>query len=490
MPIQQLPRHPSLENLRKQAKSLHHAVISKDPAALSTVREFRPQQDLQTFRLSTAQLVLARSYDFPSWTKLKEYVQVVGQRSFNPPTEADEAEPPADRFVRYACLDYQSDHVSRRVRARELFDANQVIADDNFYAAVTVGKVSTVKVMLEHQPALATRRGGPHNWEPILYAAYSRFDSKENEHSTLEVSKLLLRHGADPNAFFLWDGEYLFTALTGVFGEGERGPTHQPQHQYCLPLARLLLEAGADPNDSQTLYNRMFTGGIEHLELLFEFGLGSTAKASWFNSMGQPKQSPAEMLQQQLAWAAKYGQFERARLLVEHGVDVNQPDSRFNRPPLELATLHGNKRIADYLLDHGAKQVVFDPLDDFAAACLAGNEDKVNSMLKLDGKLLEKLGGHRVDLLQLAAESGKFDAIRLMAKLGFDLNAVKRTTALHHAAMTGNVEMAKLLIELGADPLVRDEEFNAFPRGWAEFGQKLEVAEFLKQFEEGVAESN
>jgi hypothetical protein len=484
MPIQHLPRNPSLENLRKQAKSLHRAVLANDAEALNKLREFHPTQDQQKLTLAGAQFVLARSYDFPSWTKLKQYVQVVSQRTFSPPTEPDDAEPLADRFVRYACLDYQSDHVSRLVRARELFAENRTIADENFYAAVTVGNVSVVRQMLLTNPALATSRGGPHNWEPILYAAYSRFNSDEKEHSTLEVAGLLLRYGADPNSFFLWDSEYLFTVLTGVFGEGERGPTHQPEHQYCLPLARLLLEAGADPNDSQTLYNRMFTGGTKHLELLFEFGLGSTAKASWFNSMGQPMQTPADMLQQQLAWAAKYGQFERARLLVDHGVDVNRPDSRFNRPPLELAILHGNQRIADYLLDHGAKQVVFDPLDEFAAACLAGDEDKVNSLLKLDGKLIEKLGGHRVGLLQLAAESGKFDAIRLMAKLGFDLNAVKRTAALHHAAMSGDVEMAKLLIELGADPLVRDEEFNAFPRGWAEFGEKREVAEFLRQFEE------
>jgi len=484
MPIQQLPRNPSLENLRKQAKSLHRAVIAKDPDALSTVREFHPEQDPQAFKLSTAQFVLARSYNFPSWTKLKEYVQVVSQHTFSPLSQPDESEPLADRFVRYACLDYQSDHVSRRVRAREIFAGGPTVADENFSAAVTVGNVFVVQRMLTINPALATIRGGPHNWEPILYAAYSRFDSDEKEHSTLEVARLLLRHGADPNSFFLWDSEYLFTALTGVFGEGERGPTHQPEHQYCLELARLLLEAGADPNDSQTLYNRMFTGGTSHLELLFEFGLGSTAKASWFNRLGQPMQTPADMLQQQLAWAAKYGQFERARLLVDHGVDVNQPDGRFNRPPLDLAILHGNQRIADYLLAHGAKRVALDPLDEFAAACLAGDEEKVNSLLQLDGNLIERLGEHRVDLLQLAAESGKFAGIRLMARLGFDLNAVKRTTALHHAAMTGNLEMAKLLIELGANPLVRDAEFNAIPRGWAEFGQKTEVAEYLKQFEE------
>jgi hypothetical protein len=43
--------------------------------------------------------------------------------------------------------------------------------------------------------------------------------------------------------------------------------------------------------------------------------------------------------------------------------------------------------------------------------------------------------------------------------------------------------MVKLLIELGADPSVRDEEFNATPLGWAEFGERSEVAEFLRSIE-------
>jgi ankyrin repeat protein len=87
-------------------------------------------------------------------------------------------------------------------------------------------------------------------------------------------------------------------------------------------------------------------------------------------------------------------------------------------------------------------------------------------------------------LLQLAAESDKRDAVRLMAKLGFDLNERSRTTALHNAAMTGHLEMVKLLIELGADPLIRDTEFNAFPREWAQYSEKTEVAEYLKMLED------
>jgi hypothetical protein len=55
--------------------------------------------------------------------------------------------------------------------------------------------------------------------------------------------------------------------------------------------------------------------------------------------------------------------------------------------------------------------------------------------------------------------------------------------------MSGEAEIqvtkdrAKLFIELGANPLLRDTEFNATPMGWAEYGEKVEVAEFLKQFD-------
>ncbi len=49
--------------------------------------------------------------------------------------------------------------------------------------------------------------------------------------------------------------------------------------------------------------------------------------------------------------------------------------------------------------------------------------------------------------------------------------------------MSGHLEMVKLLIELGADPVIRDTEFDATPLGWAEYGGHDEVAEFLKQFE-------
>jgi ankyrin repeat protein len=487
MPVQELPSNPSFENLRKQAKSLQKAVLSNEPGALSRVREFHPKgvEIARTFRLSDAQLVIARSYDFASWTKLKEYVEMLDRHSFMPPSPRSviDAESITDRFIRLACLDYLEDHASRREEAREIFASRPSLAKDNIYTAATVGDVATVKDLLSQDSRLANLRGGPHNWEPLLYAAYSRLNSEAAGHSTLEVARVLLDCGADPNAGFLWDGHYLFTALTGAFGEGERGPVHQPEHQYCYELARLLLEAGADPNDSQTLYNKMFTGGTRHLELLFEFGLGKGGDGVWFKRMGERLGTPAEMLQQQMGWAAKYNQIERMKLLVEHGVDVNKADSRLRKTPYELAVLHGNKEIADYLLEHGAEKTSLSEVDDFAAACLAGDESQARSLLDHIPELIRRLGWRRVELLQLAAESDKREAVRLMVKLGFDLNEVSRTTALHNAAMNGHLEMVKLLIELGANPLIRDREFNAFARGWAEYGEHKEVADYLKTFE-------
>jgi ankyrin repeat protein len=194
------------------------------------------------------------------------------------------------------------------------------------------------------------------------------------------------------------------------------------------------------------------------------------------------------MLQQQLGWAAKYNQMARLQLLVERGVDVNVADTRLQRTPYELALLNGNGEIAQYLLDHGAKEIPLSDLDAFFSACLGADAVRARGLLARDATLIERLGSDRIELLQLAAESDKLDALRLMAELGFDLNARKRTTALHHAAMCGNLEAVKLLIELGADPSIRDTEFNATPLGWAEYGEKKDVAQFLRQFEPRTVE--
>jgi len=78
-----------------------------------------------------------------------------------------------------------------------------------------------IAALLDADPALGGREGGPHRWEPLLYLVYARHDAALGEDATLVTARALLEHGADPNAGYLWHGlPSPFTALTGALGGG------------------------------------------------------------------------------------------------------------------------------------------------------------------------------------------------------------------------------------------------------------------------------
>jgi hypothetical protein len=76
--------------------------------------------------------------------------------------------------------------------------------------------------------------------------------------------------------------------------------------------------------------------------------------------------------------------------------------------------------------------------------------------------------------------------VETLAGLGFDVNAKGRTdvpaeqeweTALHHAAGEGDLDLARLLLRLGADTGITDTRFGSTPLGWARhFGQQAMIA--------------
>src|SRR6516225_10234332 len=79
MSASQLPEHPSLESLRKQAKKLARGIAAGDASAIARARARLPQAKLPLSQRD-AQLVLAREYGFPGWQDLiKEVNQRLGQ---------------------------------------------------------------------------------------------------------------------------------------------------------------------------------------------------------------------------------------------------------------------------------------------------------------------------------------------------------------------------------------------------------------------------
>jgi ankyrin repeat protein len=459
MPSIPLPDEPSLEQLRKQAKDVSRA---------------------DGVPLAQAQLAIARRYGFASWTRLKRHVEIVTRYSRSPDRVTTNRT--VDTFLVLACLTYgAADEPARWEEAWRIYSVDPGIIEGNVHAAAAVADAAELRRILAADPVAARREGGPFRWEPLLYLAYARHDPAISADATLDAARLLLDAGADPNAGYLWHGLTTpFTVLTGVFGEGEAGPQRSPRHPHSLALARLLLEAGADPNDGQTLYNRMFEPGNDHLELLFEFGLGTGDGGPWRRRLGSALDAPEHMLRGQLTWAIAHGMTKRVRLLVENGTDVTAPLD--NEAATTLAAKTGHMDLIDYLVAHGAPPLDLALPDAFIAAALAADRTEVGRLLADHPGLARQVRTARPALVPWAAACGHAAAVELLVDLGFDVNAKGRTdmpsdqpwqTALHAAAGDGNLELARTLLRLGADPGIRDARFDATPLGWAQhFGRK------------------
>lgn len=81
-PMRRLPQQPSLEQLKKQAKELLEQYRTADPAAIAEVERFERRPDPATFALHDAQRILARSYGYESWPRLKAFVDGVNIERF------------------------------------------------------------------------------------------------------------------------------------------------------------------------------------------------------------------------------------------------------------------------------------------------------------------------------------------------------------------------------------------------------------------------
>jgi len=251
-----------------------------------------------------------------------------------------------------------------------------------------------------------------------------------------------------------------FTALTGVLGHGEQGA---PPHPEEAALARLLLERGANPNDDQTLYNREWSRDDGWLELLFAFGLGTGDGGPWARLLGDRLPSPRQMLENALVAAAHHGFADRVRLLLAHGVDPagmgTQHPAHGGRAPIDEAALLGHLEIVDLLAAAGA-QLSGDEVHRFVSICMAGDRARAAELRSADPTLGERAIARHPDQLIRAAEKDGVAAVELLIELGFDVNARSRTAPLHEAAMHGNAEIIRLLLDNGADPNVRDGEFR------------------------------
>ncbi len=387
-----LPSNPDLERFRRDARRLQRAVRSGDDGAVGSVTAHHPLgasavSTPSEFTLAAAQLTVARGSGFASWPRLRDYLRAVAPLRRDPAAlaAAGPERDPARAVPLLGCLLYtDSDEPARWREADALLRRHEELCRSDVFVAATAGDAAALRTHLEADPGSARREGGPFGWEPLLYLAYSRVPQVD----AVSSAQMLLEAGADPDAGYLWQGLVPpFTVLTGLFGEGEQGPGRQPRHREWAPLASLVLSHGADPNDRQALYNRMFTRDDSHLALLLAHGLGRPGPEVWTTRLGVAAESIEEMMTRQLRWAQDHGLAARLALLARHGFvhdgasgrgpDVHRAASaeavrtavaagaevdvlRDGHTALHRAAFLGDVELVRALLDAGADPLVLD----------------------------------------------------------------------------------------------------------------------------------
>ncbi len=316
----------------------------------------------------------------------------------------------------------------------------------------------------------------------------------------LAVAEALIKAGADVKAAT----RYGVTPISLAAKNGSAG------------MLRKLLDAGADPNSAlpggeTALMTAARTGKLEAITLLLDRGANVNAKDSvhaqtalmWavvenhpeavkllldrgadVNARTNVTMPPGEyvparaggaagtgIIRQRalptpdggmtpLLFAVRDGNLEMTKLLLKRGADINQSSGN-HTTPLIIALLNGQVGIASYLLDNGADPNAVDdygrgPL--FAAVDLRNFNHEKYTDLPTDGR-------DPMDLIKALLKKGanpnqRTDTVPVHGLMQFDASWVNfdGQTPFVRAALSGDIQVMRLLLENGADPNIATKQ--------------------------------
>ena len=327
---------------------------------------------------------------------------------------------PVEEFIRAATG-------GRQARAEAILAASPEIASDPWVRLVHG----------EGWDGDASERGGPLGWAPLLYVTHSVFASTS-------LARELLERGADPNVTF-----------TNEYGEmsalyGAAGVVHDPE------LTRLLLEAGANPDDGESVYHSTEARSPECLRALLEHG-ATVEPIMLAHALDDERPEHVRLLLEAGADAARAAPVRRparprsrvpaapgrarrgARAPKRRG--LAPPDAPPHRLPARGPARRGRLRRAARFAGRGYDV----DEDDLAIAAIVRGErpDAVPEALDYDQQ----------EVVILAALRGVMPLV--IELLGPDFRGVvggsPEGSLLQHAAWVGNPELIALLLEAGAE---------------------------------------
>ena len=457
----QLTPRTRVDTLRKDAKRWLKAVRSGDAKARARLAEALDSEPAEP-GLRDIQLALAREYGLAGWTELKAAAEAAREMGLGR----------AERIEIVLRHGWGGDPAL----ARRIVERDPGLSKDSLAIAAVCGDLEEVQRRLAADSVAAARKSGPLDWEPLLYLAYSRIPGPGQDNA-LAIATLLLDHGADPRASFNdgWDNP--FTVLCGVIGLGEGV---KPPHAQDVALAELLLDRGAEPFDTQALYNTSIVGDdVSWNERLWARSAARGETAKWNDPEHKPKlggRFGLGALDYLLGNAVAQDHLARAEWLLEHGAHANAVHAYSGHPLHEMAQLDGFGHMQALLERHGGRPVTLQGPSAFLAACM-----------RMDVAAARALAAQHPDYARAAgpmlkaASNGRAEVVDLLLSLGGDARATEEDgiTALHRAVQSGSAPTVRLLVDAGADLEVRERRWKGTPLSWAAVLNKPEAFEYL-----------
>jgi len=478
MPLKTLPPKPQISIIKREAKLLLREWCN-EPAPV--LQRLKPHHDFDLEKppepkLTRAQFIIAREYGFSSWPKLFQRVQ-----ELNPNKDIIH-----ERFLT-AAIDPTPNN-----RAWKMLEENSWLRNYSLEARMVCGDES---VLEEYNSDNINELTETLNWLPLMLVTFSSaatFGYVE-EATLANMAKKLIEKSADVLGTI--DEKFVneitpFSALYGAVGVND----------YPL-VTRVLMDAGADPIDGETLYHGPQYGHMKSLNVLSEYDIDVAKKQKPWNN------TPIFF---QMGIDPKWGYYEKTKLgikwLLDHGADPNikaessqdnalhsafkfmQPDEvidmliNADADPLstnrdgvnciELAVRYGRKDIAKKLAEKAGIKYEPEPMDELMSLCFEGNTEAVQKFLNQHPKLKDNLRPHDHRLLMDAAVQGKAEVVECLLIAGAhpEQRGEYGGTPLHHATWRGHAETVRALLKTGKALDAIDDEFGWNPVGWLAHG--------------------
>ncbi len=158
-----------------------------------------------------------------------------------------------------------------------------------------------------------------------------------------------------------------------------------------------------------------------------------------------------------LHFAARDGNLDAVKALVESRADVNQVSGGDGSSPINIAIANGHYTVGKYLLDHGADPNL--PNLDGLTPLYATVNMRYAPVSWAPNPRTDQQSVGSTELLQALLEAGANPNARVKGKLWFSPTSHDRSwvdhkgaTAFWRAAMSSDVEAMRILIAGGADP--------------------------------------